>query len=756
MSKQSEINTPEALREASSEEYRQRIELVQQALTKASALESPCVYVHVTSITPTHVVASKNGRFWEYPYAIDDSNQVTLSPPIEVLVKHEPVRMVEAASGSAFIEAIATEKGKPARYLVTVIKAGVSLNRVDYPASVLREAVPLFDKVRVFAKSDSEHLKGGGKDMRQLVGRLVKPKFVEAGTGGEIRAEFEVLESHHIAATLREAVERDMTEMFGLSIDAEGTSKTKGALREAVRITKVASVDLIVEPGAGGRLIRFAEALNEEEDMLRDKMIEAIRAVSPARADALASASEEQVLTAYREAVSSSAPPVPAAVAGTSAAPVGAVSAADLATAIRMTEARAEARVRIAQSNLPEQTRARLSTQFTEAADFTVEQVDAAIASERTYIQSLRESAPIRGLGAIEMGATGHENAQTMLEDFFTGKAGGPRSFREAYVQLTGDVNVTGLLAQSDLNRLAEAAATMREAVSAATFSNLLGNSITRVMQKLYRENPRYQDWRELCDIVPVRDFRTQERVRVGGYGDLPAVAENAPYVALSTPGDEKATYAVSKRGGIETVSLEAIANDDVGYLRRIPQSLATAAGRTLYEFVLNFMSANPVIYDAVVLFHATHANLGTAALSAASYSAARLRMQKQTELSSGKRLGLTPRHVYVPPDLEEAAYDLFILGTNNEATFVQSQKPMPHVVPHWTDANNWFVTADKADALLLEIGFFGGNEEPELFVQDNPTQGSLFSNDQIVYKVRHTYGGAVRDYRGFDGSIVA
>jgi hypothetical protein len=307
------------------------------------------------------------------------------------------------------------------------------------------------------------------------------------------------------------------------------------------------------------------------------------------------------------------------------------------------------------------------------------------------------------------------------------------------------------------MRSLREAVAGTRfaEAVSAATFGDILGDSITRAMIREYGALEAYQDWRWLCDVVPVTDFRTQERARMGGYGNLPAVAENGAYAALSTPTDEKATYAATKRGGTETVSLEAIANDDVGALRRIPMALATSAGRTLYEFVYNFLATNPVIYDGLALFHATHANLGTAALNEASFAAARLAMKKQTELDSAKRLGITLRHVAVPSDLEEIAYDLFVRQSNNDETFVQSRKPTVHVVDYWTDTNNWFATADNAQVPLIELGFYGG-EDPQLFIQDNPTQGSLFSNDQVKYKIRHIYSGAVRDFRGFYGAIVA
>jgi DNA primase large subunit len=55
-----------------------------------------------------------------------------------------------------------------------------------------------------------------------------------------------------------------------------------------------------------------------------------------------------------------------------------------------------------------------------------------------------------------------------------------------------------------------------------------------------------------------------------------------------------------------------------------------------------------------------------------------------------------------------------------------------------------------------IEIGFLDNQQEPELFVQDNPTVGSMFTNDKVTYKIRHIYGGNVVEYRGWDKSVVA
>ena len=754
------------VREAAATEQRAVNALVMAAIRKVK----PDVYDVIAMYPDRVVIADNDRRQYAYPYTIDDNNQVTLGTPYEVVSQHVPASSAalvrEAATilppesetaggrvspaalaGDVFIEAIKSAgTEKPSRYLVRVIKAGTSLNNVTYPRDVLREATPLFNGARVFVKSDAEHIKGGGKDVRQLVGRLSDAKFVEAGVG-EIQAVLDVFESADVAPMLREAVERGMTDLFGLSIDATGKSKQTGKFREATSLTKVASVDLIIEPGAGGQLIRFAEAHNEEDTMLRSQMIKEIGARDAKRAEGLANASDDDVLVAYREAVGTPADK------GTT----DAVTKDQVDERFRMIEARADARVAIAGSKLPLATQLRLNERFREAASFTAEDVETAIKGEREYLGKIADGAKVTGLGHfIEAGDGRAEKMATMLDDFFD-HSKRSMSFRECYIEITGDRQVTGLMQHIDRDRLREAAGgdNYREAVSASTFSDILGDSITRAMIREYGNLESYKDWQWLCDIVPVTDFRTQERTRVGGYGNLPVVAENGSYDPLTTPGDEAASYKVSKRGGTETVSLEAIANDDVGLLRRIPRALATAAGRTLYEFVYAFLDSNAAIYDTVALFHATHANLGTAALDATSFAAARLAMKKQAELSSAKRLGITLRHVAVPSDLEETAYNLFVRTTNNDTTFVQSRNPTVHVVDHWTDANNWYATADNAQVPLIELGFYG-NQDPELFVQDQPTQGSLFSNDQIKYKIRHIYSGAVRDFRGFYGAIVA
>lgn len=346
-------------------------------------------------------------------------------------------------------------------------------------------------------------------------------------------------------------------------------------------------------------------------------------------------------------------------------------------------------------------------------------------------------------------GLDSRDKAMQMIEAFFD-PAKPQTSFKEIYVRLTGDKNVTGRVGNCDQTLL-------REAIGSSSLPNVLGAAIGRRMIADYNDpNDRYSVFRPLVTIANAEDFRERRHVRVGGYGDLPAVGQGAPYAALQSPADETANYAITKRGGTETINIEAIKNDDVGLIRSVPKKLAHAAKRTLSKFVLDFLRTNPIIYDGVALFHASHGNLGNAALSAAAVAAGRAAMRRQTELSSGDPLPIEPRHLYVPLDLEETAFNLFRRTTNNDKTFVQDLSYDVHPVWYWTDVNDWCLSTDPgSEAPTIELAFLDGNEQPELFVQDVPTAGSLFSHDQITWKIRHIYGGAVIDYRGIYKSVV-
>ena len=639
---------------------------------------------------------------------------------------------------------------------------------------MLRESVERFDGARVYVKSDTEHLRGGGSDPRNLVGRLTEPAFVEADGGAEIQAVLGLMDPEsQIGRMIEGAAKRGMADLIGFSIDAMGRHRVATIGGRRVRIAKtidrVHSVDLIDRPSAGGQLLRMAESEAEDNDMaLREKMVAFIEAkLGKSALEGIDAADDDALAGLYGKArLAEAKGPQPT---GTPApdAPPG-VALADVqslvSTQVRLVEARAEARVAIAESGLPEVARERLTARFAEAGAIGASDVADAIKAEREYLGRLvpgHPGAAVTGLEGtrVELVEARADKMKKQLDALWDPADRSVRSIKDIYIEYTGDKRVTGMLRHCDRARLREAIS-IGAGTGAGVFADVFGDSLTRRMQREYNTMDRYQWWMMICEITDINDFRSQERTRWGGYADLPTVAQAGVYSALTSPTDEKEAYTPTKRGGTEAISLEAIKNDDMGVVMRIPMRLGRAAARTVSAFVAAMFTSNSgagdtLDADSVALFHASHNNSGTAALAAASLAAGRLAMVKQPELTSARRLGIAPRCLLTPDDLEETAVNLFRRDDENDPTFVTSLGYTVKPVPDWTDANDWVLAADPMDVPTIEIGFLDGQREPEIFLQSMETVGSLFDNDQWKWKIRHIYGGSVLDFRGFYKGIV-
>ncbi|MDX1491281.1 MAG: hypothetical protein R3332_08340 [Pseudohongiellaceae bacterium] len=724
-----------ALREASASELRDVVTLVRSALEEKlkRQLGQTEVWLDLEALYPDRAVARLHGRFYSYPYTISEDNVVTIDDPAEVVREFTAVTtMRESVS---LIEAAA--EASSSSFLIRIVKAGTSKNNKIYSDEVLRESTPLFNGCRVFLKSDEEHLAGKGKSVRNLIGGLSDSRFIEGkgADSGEIQARLDVIDGD-IAIKLREAVDRSLTHLFGFSIDVEGEAKRKGKFVEAVRFTKVHSVDMIVEPGAGGELINFIEAVasqTEENDPMKQRMLEAIRkANNGSLPSGLDEDNEDDVYAAFQEAVASSVAP----------------DTSNMVTKdeLEQLEVRSAMREAVRGSKLPEKAQAKLIKQLEADSKLTVAKFTEAIDEERDYLANFTETGTVRGLGGGD-GTVGAQGTAEMLDKLLDPSDAEVISLRECYQAATGDTRVTGRLRDCRF----------REALDTDSFPVLLGDAVNRRVAEMYSNDNANELWREIVsDIVPLSDFRERNTVMYGGYGDLPTVAEKGAYAALSEPSELPEKYSPMKKGGIVSVSLEMIKNDDVGMVMRIPRDVTRAAKRTLNKFVLDIIRNNPTMTDTKALFHADHGNLGTAAFSKAAYLAARLLMMKQADPDTGEPLGLTPNLLLIPADLEENAFDAFRRDTNVDPDFAQSTMPKIRPVSYWTDVSDWSLICDPVDHGTIEIGFLDGKQEPEMFIQDSPTSGSMFTNDMVTYKIRHVYGGAPVSALGMRKHVVA
>lgn len=717
--------------------YQQIRELVSGALPENAYIED--------LFDDSAIFEAADGKYYQVSYSIMDG-KVTLGEPVECEKRTEYVKVQAAARISGAQEKTAGDYGF--KWRVRVLEFGTDQNKTYWTKEPLVAALPRFEGAKVFMLSEAQHQAGGhpfGKPPREIVGWL---SGVSADGKG-IDADFNILRTA-TAQPLRDGLvdswERGNPELFGLSVDLNGKAEKRVVAGTKVNyLLSVAgvTVDVVYEPAAGGRFLRLAAAnqnSEKEEQRMKEKLLAALKNSNSALYAAKVQGKEDGITEDELINLLAAAGPTETSDTTLKAAQKAAEDA-------RLTACSLTLKDELRDSGLPAPVTEKIRRQFTGKA-FDHETLTAAIKDEKETLDKLTASGAITGAGDIKAGTTDMENRIKMLDDFFDGKV---HSFKAAYVHITGDDGVTGHL---------KSATRLRASIDSTSFAEILGDSIQRRMLREYKQ-PGLEEWKKLADIVPLNDFRTNHRTRLGGYGDLPIVPQGDPYAALTSPGDEESTYAASKKGGTEDLTIEAIKNDDAGAIRRIPVKMARAAKRTLHKFVFDFLRANTAIYDNKALFHADHANLGTAALDAASLTARRHAMLKQSEAGSSEVLGIPAKYLIIPIDLDKTGYDLISGPRNSDfnptgADFTRTLQLEMIVVPYWTDTNNWYLSADKNDIPTIEVGFLDGKEEPELFVQDLPNAGSMFNNDKLTYKIRHIYGGCVLDFRGIDGSIVA
>ena len=451
------------------------------------------------------------------------------------------------------------------------------------------------------------------------------------------------------------------------------------------------------------------------------------------------------------------------------------------------------------ESKLPEIVKDRIYSDWDSGNLKDLEAVQKAIERERDYYARLTEAAKKENSEPVKITENQFDRLQKAMDGLFEGQPiDGVQPFRslhDAYRKITGKGGMPYEMAEKIMESLAFSfpatsaegehqrvieALRLKEATQ-ADFSVLFGTSMTKQLIK-YFTLPDFQMWKKVVgpNVTSLNDMRQQDRVLLGGLIDLTTVAEGQTYPAATGFTEKTRSYTPLKKGRTFQITWEMVLNDDIGALKWLPRHLGSAAGRTLVKFVYWLVAGwdpddpgtTNYTIDGANMYVAGHSNLGSTALSRATLRAARVAMNKQTDPGSSERLGIEPKYLCVPPDLAGLAHELIKATQRPEVVVAGSgtneypSQFTPNefaaigmdyiVVPWWTDANDWYVTADPNLHPTIEIGFLGGRQTPEILVQNQPTVGSAFTADVITYKARFVFGGAVLDWRPFYGARVA
>ncbi|HHX65637.1 MAG TPA: hypothetical protein GX702_12185 [Chloroflexi bacterium] len=613
---------------------------------------------------------------------------------------------------------------------IAIIHPGTA-NNLHFSAALLSRSAERFADVPCFVDHAGPADRGrpGGRSVRDLVGIVHNPMWDREA--GQVRARLRLAEC---AGWMQKLIAEfgPHPALFGLSADMWLFVNGK----EVTGIEIVNSVDIVVRPAAGGRFLSSEAAGQSQEKMTMP--------------DEMTRRHTQQAVETDTERSTETLSPPP----DNDAVPVAAPPSDDVA---RLSAQVAE--MRLAAASLPEHLKDFCRAQLRSGA-LPPAALDGLLDRLTRAWAETQAQASIQGLGHVGEARSGLERITLAFERLMgLPESAGHRSvarlsgIREMYDLLTGDYERHGVF-RAERVQLAN--------VTTTTMAHVVANVLNKVVLSAYTS--RVPWWK---GIAWEDDFPNMQPVRwitLGGVGDLDAVDEGAAYTEKSWQ-DHAETSDFIKRGNYLGITMEMIDRDDVAAVRALPRRLGIAAQRTLSAAVAGLFTtgngAGPALADGISLFDAEeHLNLGNAPLSVEAWDGAIVSMFSQTELNSGKRMGLRPRFCLVPIELEKEALTIFtsdgLPGTPNNDANVRRHSGQVVVVPEWTDPRNWAAVADPADLEGICIGYRFGRA-PEIFVAQEETGGSMFTHDEMRIKVRFIYTVGVGDYRAlYKSNVVA
>lgn len=274
-------------------------------------------------------------------------------------------------------------------------------------------------------------------------------------------------------------------------------------------------------------------------------------------------------------------------------------------------------------------------------------------------------------------------------------------------------------------------------------FSNLAGKSLGAA----YQEEPH--TWKPLARQRNLPDFKNANDLVIAADLAPEQLLEGGEYKA-GTLKEAQATWKLATYARKVCITRQAIINDDLSALERVPEYLGRGFRRLESNLVWALITGNATTsVDGQALFAAGHNNTGTGAIAIAGMNAAKKAMRKQTDIS-GVTVNLTPDYLIVPTDLEATALQFLypsgyapasITGANGPNVYAGS---MQLIVEPRLDGSavQWYAAAAPNKIEGLVYGYLA--DEPGPTITPVPERDP----DGLTLLARFDFGCAVKDFR--------
>ena len=241
-------------------------------------------------------------------------------------------------------------------------------------------------------------------------------------------------------------------------------------------------------------------------------------------------------------------------------------------------------------------------------------------------------------------------------------------------------------------------------------------------------------------------DFRAAKRVGLGDFGYLPQVGEGEEYT-YGTIGDEGASVALATYGQLFSITRQAIINDDMHLLTKIPEKMGQAARATIAKLVFALLSGNAKAQDGKALFDASHKNTITNAVLDLANIDKGIQMMNGFVNARGEPLAIEPEFMLLPTSMYTRGLQLIksasVEGADANSGIINPLRdivtPVKSARLQAADEKSWYLINKEA----IEVSYLDGIDTPYMEQQNG------FTVDGVSTKVRIDAGVNVIDYRG-------
>ncbi len=282
-------------------------------------------------------------------------------------------------------------------------------------------------------------------------------------------------------------------------------------------------------------------------------------------------------------------------------------------------------------------------------------------------------------------------------------------------------------------------------------FPQLLANVANKVLRDSYGERP--QTFSPFVSERTVSDFKEITNIQHGDAPSLEKINEHGEFTE-GTISESAEKYKLETYGRIFSMTRQLMVNDDLSAFTKMPEKFGRRSRDLESDIVWGIITSNALMADGKGVFHADHANLGTASsIDIASVGEARKLMRAQLGLDKAK-LDLRASYLVVPSALETVAEQFLgpISATKDSDVnpFKNKLKIISEIRLDDASSTAWYLFADKPQLDMVEIARLRGEEAPVL------TTKTGFEVDGMKIKVKYDFAAKALDYRGFVRNVGA